>query len=665
MRIVGFAERNDGELLLLDYDDGSIHELIKNPDVGSVVEFPTKLSDTGLFESVSEHTPARGVVPFSINAAQWSDHAHADRWIGLPGDAAVGIQAKKERVSGSMFSRVMDYPKNAVLMKTLSLELTEGDPTTSRRVETQLLHFNGYDWRGYSYRWNEAQTDAELVGATGSSQTFDIADSSALGGRRRQTWRFPSRTECIRCHNPWAEFSLAFNPAQLNHHVGGQNQLERLYAMGVVRDAQPELDPNDKFAVALKPMPIDERPRLVNPFDESVALESRARSYLHVNCAHCHRFNGGGSARIYLPFDMSIYKTEALDTRPSQGTFGIENARIIAPGQPYDSVLYFRMAKSGSGHMPHLGSRIVHNSGLKLVHDWIQQLPQNTDIGKLIEQLAGLDEETVLANEQREEPVTKWKVAARLASAANREYANQADIDKAAVQVASDAKRRAASRSRQRPKLITELLSNSEGAVTLNRALRDGRFPQSINDQIVKLATRHDNIAVRDLFESFVPADQRIARLGDSIDSQALLKVKGDAKRGFDLYLNAQGVSCRNCHKVRNQGRAVGPNLDGIGKKRTRVQLLDSLLTPSKEIEPKFAAWVVRTESGKAFTGLLVERSDERVVLRDPQNKEHQIAAEEIDEMFRQRKSLMPDRLLRDLTAQQAADLLAWLESLK
>jgi len=668
VRIVGFAERNDGELLLLDYDDGSIHELVRHEIEENAAEFPRRLSQTGLFDSVPEHTPTQGVVPFVINASQWADHATSERWLGLPGDTSIGIHDKANRVAGSMFSRLMDYPQDTVLMKTLSLELTSGDPSTTRRIETQLLHFNGYDWRGYSYRWNDAQTDAELVDAAGAASTFQVTDQNAPGGVRQQTWRFPSRTECIRCHNPWAEFSLAFNPAQLNRPVAGdgsRNQLEKLYAMRVLHDVPPDVSPDDRFAVVKQPVPPVERPKLVDPSDQHADLTLRARAYLHVNCAHCHRFNGGGSARIYLPFDRSIYKTEAVDTRPSQGSFGINDAQIIAPGVPDRSVLYFRMAKSGAGHMPHLGARLIDEAGVQLVHDWIQRLPTDFALAEKIDELAALDEPSILHAEQEDAAFTQWSIARTIASRDDRELPTQSDMDAAREQAEREAKSRVTQRGKRRESLIADLLSSSRGAVGLRRAVASGQLPASVRTQTIESAALHERIAIRDLFETFLPDDQRIERLGDSIDAQKLLAMKGDASRGRDLFLNASGVACRNCHKVGQQGKSVGPELTQIAKKLDRAKLLESLLEPSKTIDPKFATWLVQTKSGKTHSGLLIDQSDAEVVLRDAQNNNHRIPTTEIEELFRLQTSLMPEKLLRDLTAQQAADLLTWLESLK
>ncbi len=664
VRIVDFAERNDGELLLLDYDDGSIHELVRNEVASTEASFPRKLSETGLFDSITLHTPAAGVVPFSINTPMWADHAEGERWLGLPGDSSITMHHQPVSVKGSMFSRAMDYPKDAVLMKTLSLELIQGDPRTKRRVETQLLHFNGYDWRGYTYHWNDDQTDAELVEATGRATTFEVSDNNAPGGRRLQTWRFPSRMECIRCHNPWAEFSLAFNIPQLNQGTE-TNQLEELYGLGVLQDSPPVGDSQDPFFVAETPLPPQERPRLVNPFDESADLDSRARAYLHANCAHCHRFNGGGSARIFLPFDLSLDKTEAVSTRPSQGTFGIPDAMIIAPGDPDRSVLYFRMAKSGAGHMPHLGSTLIDQKGLDLVHDWIRQLPPDMQWARRIDELASLDEPVILQKEQKDAALTRWKIARELAKQNGRTTPTQADMDAALFQAKGEARTRSSQREKRRAELLAELFSDPRGAIALARACRESKLPAFLKAASVTTATQHENIAVRDLFDPFLPDEERIQRLGDSIDAKQLLSLEGDAGRGRELFLNAKGISCKNCHRIGEEGKPFGPDLNQIGKKLNREKLLESLLEPSREIDPKFAGWLVQTTSGQVLTGLLAKQTDQEVVLRDALGKEHKLAKGDIEEMFPQRTSLMPDRQLRDFTPQQAADLLRWLESLK
>ena len=667
VRIVAFAERNDGELLLLDHDSGTIHEIVRNDVVNTQAAFPKRLSETGLFQSVGSHEPADGVVPFSIQADQWSDYATAERWIGLPNGSSIGLQNGPKLVDGSMFKRTMNFPDDAVLMKTLSLEMVRGESASKRKIETQILHFNGYDWRGYSYRWNANQTDAELVEAGGAATTFEINDETAPAGSRRQMWKFPSRMECIRCHNPWAEFSLAFNVAQLNRsdEKNGENQLAALQRIGVFHEASQNLPANDPFAVAEPAPSLDKRPQLVDPFDESVDLGQRARSYLHINCAHCHRFNGGGAAKIYLPFDMPIHKTEAIATRPTQGTFGIHDAMIIAPTDPYRSILYFRMAKAGPGHMPHLGSQFVDQRGLSLIHDWIHLLPPDMNIAKKVDELIDLDEASIVKHEQKNSKFTQWTLARKIVKSNDREITTQADMDAAAEQADTEAAARVTGRSRRRAQLIKELLATPRGAISLLRAQHEKRIPAAISKAVIQTATRHESFAVRDLFEPLLPDYLKTERLGDSINAGQLLKLTGDASRGQQLFLKGEGIQCRNCHRVGKQGKQLGPDLTQIGKKLSEEKILENLLDPSRTIDPKFAAWLVETDEGKVFTGLLVRRNEDEIVIRDTQNKQLRFKTENVDGIFPQRKSVMPDRLLRDLTAQQAADLLAWLASLK
>src|SRR5262249_47598190 len=108
-----------------------------------------------------------------------------------------------------------------------------------------------------------------------------------------------------------------------------------------------------------------------------------------VNCAHCHQFGAGGTADLELRYDVPLEQTKTVEVRPVQGTFGIPGAQILAPGDPYRSVLYYRMAKLGPGRMPHIGSEVVDERGVKLVHDWIRVLPPRKDERLLLAKLQG------------------------------------------------------------------------------------------------------------------------------------------------------------------------------------------------------------------------------------------------------------------------------------
>jgi putative heme-binding domain-containing protein len=177
---------------------------------------------------------------------------------------------------------------------------------------------------------------------------------------------------------------------------------------------------------------------------------------------------------------------------------------------------------------------------------------------------------------------------------------------------------------------------------------------------ILAAAAKLEPGPVRDLFEGYLPADPRGRKLGSNPRPQAILALKGDATNGEAIFFNKE-MKCVNCHKVGDKGVSLGPELTAIAKTRTRAELLESLLQPSLQVEPQFAAYLVQTKDEKTFTGLLVKRDEKQVVLRDAENKEIVIAAENVESVRPSRLSLMPDGLLAGLLPQEAADLLEFL----
>src|SRR5262249_26047798 len=152
-----------------------------------------------------------------------------------------------------------------------------------------------------------------------------------------------------------------------------------------------------------------------------------------------------------------------------------------------------------------------------------------------------------------------------------------------------------------------------------------GRLPESGRKAVTEAAVRHGDAAIRDLFESFVPEEERVKRLGDLIRPAELLKLTGDVERGRQLFHKTAGVQCRNCHKIGTDGTEIGPELSQIGKKYNRSKLLESILEPSKNIEPKYVTWLVETTAGKVYTGVLVRKDDAEIIIKDAQNKQYKI----------------------------------------
>ena len=491
----------------------------------------------------------------------------------------------------------LHFPQGAALVKTLSLETERGNPATRRRVETQVLLFDGQYWHGYTYAWRDDQTDADLVPAEGAEKLIAVKDPVFAGGVRQQTWSFSGRSQCLQCHHSWDEHTLAFNPEQLHRVVptpaGRVNQLQHLYDAGIIERRAKDEKPRGNYTAA----ELKKERHLVNPADESVKLAERAKSYLHANCGHCHRFGGGGAVDFELHAFADWSSKKLIGAKPTRGTFDLPDACLVAPGEPERSTVHFRMAKFGGGRMPHVGSEFVDEAGVALVGRWIASLKGND--GTAPGPKAGGPLEVELS----ERPMP---------------FARRVGTGTAGDQAAA----------------------------------------------ILAAAAKLPPGPKRDLFDGYLPHDGRDKKLGANPRPKAILALTGDAGRGREVFV-AEKSQCLKCHKLDGQGKEVGPDLSQIGKTRSREHLLESLLDPSRRVEPQYQSYLVTAHDGRTFTALVVKKDGAGVVLRDAEGRETTLKTAEIDDLRPARDSLMPAGLLADFTPQQAADLLAFLAGRK
>src|SRR5207245_2916429 len=119
------------------------------------------------------------------------------------------------------------------------------------------------------------------------------------------------------------------------------------------------------------------------------------------------------------------------------------------------------------------------------------------------------------------------------------------------------------------------------------------------------------------------PEVARTDRAGNARKPEQLLAAPGQIERGRRLFFETSGVQCKTCHRIGGKGTEVGPDLDGIGKKYARAQILENILDPSKQIDPKYVTYLVETKRGQIFTGLLVSKDVGKVVLKDAPTKDH------------------------------------------
>lgn len=352
LQITAFAVDQHHQLLITDHL-GGIYRLVRAQKQSATTDFPKRLSETGLFLSTKDHQLQPGVIPYSVNAPAWQDGASAERFIALPNELTFDHNP----------STSWNATNGAVLVQTVSLECQAGDPTSRRRIETRILLKQTGQWTGYSYRWDETQSDATLVAAKGEDQEITITNTTAPGGARKLSWRYPSRSECSACHSRAANFVLGLTDAQLdrvqNYGTVNDNQLRTLRHIGLIKNAS-------KSESSGKPA------RLADPYDSNEALETRARAYLQVNCSVCHVGAGGGNSKMQLGLSTKREEMNLIGARPQHDTFGIDNAMLVAPGDPDRSILYQRLSRRGRGQMPPVVISTVDRQALALFRDWIR-----------------------------------------------------------------------------------------------------------------------------------------------------------------------------------------------------------------------------------------------------------------------------------------------------
>jgi glucose/arabinose dehydrogenase/mono/diheme cytochrome c family protein len=375
LKLTAVTLDRDGELLLCDHQpagQGGFHTLEPSPVPATLPpHFPTKLSATGLFTDLPTHALRPELVPYEVNAPFWSDGLQKVRAFGLPAGGTVGYK----RAGG------WEFPDGSVIVKSFR--------TPAAWVETRLMVKADGEWAGYSYRWNEAGTDAELVPAAGADRD--------LGG---QVWRYPGRAECMVCHTRAANYVLGLCEVQANRG----DQLARWEAAGLfavdwveavkegltqqARDAGkadleiegwigtqgPPAGTRPDGPSALLPKAPERLDRLADPFDPTHPVEVRARSWLHSNCSSCHVSAGGGNARMELGFRTPRHQMNAVGEKPLHAHPG--GRLLVAPGDPDGSVLLKRVASCGADRMPPVGRNVTDDRAVSLLREWIAGLPR-------------------------------------------------------------------------------------------------------------------------------------------------------------------------------------------------------------------------------------------------------------------------------------------------
>lgn len=311
------------------------------------VPFPPTLADSGVFANLNTLTPHSGVVAYDLNLPFWSDYARKSRWFSIPN---TNLDMTFSPAGNWLF------PTGTVWVKHFALELTNGVPASARRLETRLLVQGANGGYGITYRWGDSTTNASLVPEAGLDETFVVynPNGSAL---RTQTWRYPSRVECLQCHTPAAGFALGFSTAQLNRgfNYGGAatNQIAAFRDAGYFSNTVAGL-----YTL----------PALAHPTNSAVSLEYRARSWLAANCSACHLPGGTQMALWDARSSTPTYLAGIVDGPLANET---GPGRVIAPGSLVNSAILTRISTIGAGRMPPIASSQVDTQAVALLSAWI------------------------------------------------------------------------------------------------------------------------------------------------------------------------------------------------------------------------------------------------------------------------------------------------------
>jgi len=342
---------------------------VGSPDVGSpdgaVIQpcappaDPTQparsLAATGCMDAVAVTRFAAGAHGYEVNSPLWSDRADKQRAFVLPPGGKIHVVSCAAEPSACLDAAddgKWRFPAGTTFIKSFGFD--------GKLVETRLLVAlpNG-TWVGYSYQWDEAQTGATLVASEGASVSFNT-------GSRSVDWTYPGRRDCTECHTRSAGWTLGPETAQMNRvplsrELGTDNQIDKLAAANLFDSA-----PAQPYKAPLV-RPYDGQPGSPPP---SATVTERARSYLHANCAFCHRPDGEFNS-VDLRHDTPFEDTGLCNVLPAKGTEGVEDATNLTPGHPELSTIWLRMATLGKGRMPPLASAVADSEALELVSAWI------------------------------------------------------------------------------------------------------------------------------------------------------------------------------------------------------------------------------------------------------------------------------------------------------
>ena len=318
--------------------------------------YPDKLSEWNFFKGkLSELDPSKDVVPYALNTPLFTDYAEKSRFVRLPSGKSVNYQKEG----------VLNFPEGTAIVKTFYYSADFRNPGKDKNIiETRVLIKEQEEWKALSYVWNEEQTDAirEIAGDEKQVQFID-----QQGITKKVRYVIPNQNQCKGCHNSNDQLmpigpSVSQLNGDLNYSTGKENQLRYWSNHGMIENL-PSYASIPKTAIWNDPFSGD--------------LNARARAYLAINCAHCHRREGPAqTSGLYLTESETDITALGINKPPVAAGQGSGGRLVdIHAGDANASILWYRMQTNNPGErMPELGRNLAHQEGIALITEWINKM---------------------------------------------------------------------------------------------------------------------------------------------------------------------------------------------------------------------------------------------------------------------------------------------------
>jgi len=215
-----------------------------------------------------------------------------------------------------------------------------------------------------------------------------------------------------------------------------------------------------------------------------------------------------------------------------------------------------------------------------------------------------------------------------------------------------------------RREALRALAEHQDGGQRIIDLARDGKLPDDLKTEAVTLLITHRDRQIRDRAATVLPVP-KIAGGRPLPPVGQLLRRDGNPDKGRAVFFRTGQNSCASCHRVRGQGQWVGPDLSTIGTKYGKDELLRSILNPSAAIGYSFRSLVLALTDGRVITGLAVEDTPERLVVKTADGQRITLRPGDIKDRKTRDLSLMPEGLAQTLSDQDLVDLLTYLSTLR